>query len=57
MMAINDANLSIILLVFLLGVLNVYLQYSKWRLTCKEVLGVEQNQRYYDLYFTVFLLE
>lgn len=43
--AIRDANLSIIFIVFLLGVLNVYLQYSKWRLTCKEVLGVEAKSK------------
>lgn len=44
-LAINNANLTIILLVFLLGILNVYLQYSKWKLTCKEVLGVETKSK------------
>ncbi len=44
-LAINNANLAIIFLVFLLGILNVYLQYSKWRLTCKEVLGVEAKSK------------
>jgi len=44
-LAINNANLTIILLVFLLGMVNVYLQYSKWRLTCKEVLGVETKSK------------
>jgi uncharacterized protein (TIRG00374 family) len=44
-LAINDSNLSIIFLVFLLGIVNVYLQYSKWRLTCKEVLGLETKSK------------
>lgn len=43
LLAIKDVNLLIVLIVFLLGILNVYLQYSKWRLTCKEVLGVDEN--------------
>ncbi len=44
-LAIKNANLAIILLVILLGALNIYLQYSKWRLTCKEVLEVETKSK------------
>jgi uncharacterized membrane protein YbhN (UPF0104 family) len=37
--AIEEANLTIIGVVTLLGVINIYLQFSKWKLTCIEVLG------------------
>lgn len=36
--AIEEADLTIIGVVTLLGVVNIYLQFSKWRLTCTEVL-------------------
>lgn len=36
--AIEEADLTIIGVVTLLGVINIYLQFSKWRLTCTEVL-------------------
>jgi hypothetical protein len=44
-LAISNANHLVILLVFLLGILNLFLQYSKWKLTCREVLGVEANTK------------
>jgi len=36
--AISNANLYIISIVLLLGVVNIYLQFAKWNLTCLEVL-------------------
>ncbi|MBK9099221.1 MAG: hypothetical protein IPM14_14105 [bacterium] len=42
-LAISEANIAIIGFVILLGVLNIYLQYTKWRITCVEVLGVNDN--------------
>jgi uncharacterized membrane protein YbhN (UPF0104 family) len=42
-MAVQNVNLVLILLVILLGILNVYLQYLKWALTCSEVLSVEDK--------------
>jgi hypothetical protein len=41
--ALNQANLFIIGIVSILGILNVYLQYHKWRITCEEVLDVKDN--------------
>jgi uncharacterized protein (TIRG00374 family) len=38
-LALSNANLSVISIALLLSVLNIYLQYAKWRLTCTEVLG------------------
>jgi len=42
-MAVQNVNLVLILVVILLGILNVYLQYLKWGLTCAEVLTVEDK--------------
>ena len=36
--AFSNANLYIIAIVILLGVVNIYLQFAKWNLTCSEVL-------------------
>ena len=36
--AIENANLLLIAVAFLLSFANIYLQYSKWRLTCGQVL-------------------
>lgn len=37
--AVEEANLTIIGVVTILGVINIYLQFFKWKLTCTEVLG------------------
>lgn len=36
--AFSNANLYIIAIVILFGVVNIYLQFAKWNLTCSEVL-------------------
>jgi uncharacterized protein (TIRG00374 family) len=41
--ALSNANPNIISVVLLLGVVNIYLQYTKWHLTSREVLG-EDNK-------------
>jgi len=41
--AFFTANLYIISIVFILGIINIYLQYYKWNLTCSEVLN-EKNK-------------
>lgn len=43
--AINEANLFIITVVLVLGVLNIYLQFTKWKFTAAEVLGVQENSK------------
>lgn len=43
--AINDANLFIISIVLLLGVVNIYLQFTKWKLTATEVLRISDNYK------------
>ena len=53
-LAINNADLLIILLVLLLGILNIFLQYSKWKLTCKEVLGVNRKSKVFRSLFYGF---
>jgi uncharacterized membrane protein YbhN (UPF0104 family) len=52
--ALNEANLLVIGLVILLGVANIFLQYSKWRLTCAEVLGVSNNFKVFRSLFYGF---
>ena len=52
--AINEANLILIGLVMILGILNIYLQYSKWRITCNEVLGVKNNSKVFRSLFYGF---
>jgi len=41
--AVQNVNLVLILVVILLAILNVYLQYLKWGLTCSELLSVDDN--------------
>jgi uncharacterized membrane protein YbhN (UPF0104 family) len=43
--AINEADLFIIFVVLLLGIVNIYLQFTKWKLTVSEVLEVNQNSK------------
>lgn len=52
--AIRNANIEIILIVFLLGFLNIYLQYLKWGITCREVLGVQNNSKIFRSLFYGF---
>ena len=52
--ALNDANLTVIGLVIFLGVVNIFLQYSKWRLTCTEILGVLNNSKVFRSLFYGF---
>jgi uncharacterized protein (TIRG00374 family) len=52
--AIREANLWLIGLVMSLGILNIYLQYSKWRITCNEVLGVNDNSKVFRSLFYGF---
>lgn len=52
--AIKEANLLLIGLVMILGILNIYLQYSKWRITCNEVLGVKENSKVFRSLFYGF---
>jgi len=52
--ALQQANILIITYVFLLGFLNVYLQYSKWRITCAEVLEVKDNLKIFRSLFYGF---
>lgn len=49
--ALNEANVIIIGVVFLLGFVNIFLQYSKWRLTCVEVLEVKDNSKVFRSLF------
>lgn len=52
--ALNQANLFAIGAVFFLGVINIYLQYYKWRITCSEVLGVNDNSKIFRSLFYGF---
>ena len=52
--ALNNADHYIIGLVVALGILNIYLQYSKWRLTCKEVLKVDDKTKVFRSLFFGF---
>ncbi len=52
--AIKESNLLLIGLVMILGILNIYLQYSKWRITCKEVLGVKESSKVFRSLFYGF---
>ncbi|RPI65576.1 MAG: hypothetical protein EHM47_18620, partial [Ignavibacteriales bacterium] len=42
-LALGEANIVVIGIVILLGAVNIFLQYSKWRLTCAEVLEVNDK--------------
>jgi len=52
--ALNQANILIIGIVILLWILNVYLQYYKWRITCEEVLEVKNNLKVFRSLFYGF---
>ena len=52
--ALNEANLLVIGLVILLGVANIFLQYSKWRLTCAEVLEIKDKFKVFRSLFYGF---
>jgi uncharacterized membrane protein YbhN (UPF0104 family) len=52
--ALNEANLLVIGLVILLGIANIFLQYSKWRLTCVEVLEVKDKSKVFRSLFYGF---
>lgn len=54
LLAVNEANLVVIGIVLSLGVLNIYLQYSKWRLTSKEVLGETNRSKIFRSLFYGF---
>ena len=41
--ALSNANLYVIGVVVLLGIINIYLQYAKWNLTSREVLKVNDK--------------
>ena len=43
--AIKDADILFILAALLLLVLNIYLQYWKWRVVCTSVLGINNKKR------------
>ncbi|MBE0572250.1 MAG: flippase-like domain-containing protein [Ignavibacteriaceae bacterium] len=53
-LALKEANIAIIGIVILLGVLNIFLQYSKWRLTCVEVLAVNDKLKIFRSLFFGF---
>lgn len=53
-LALKEANIAIIGIVILLGVVNIFLQYSKWRLTCVEVLEVKNNSKVFRSLFYGF---
>jgi uncharacterized protein (TIRG00374 family) len=52
--ALNEANLLIIGVVILLGFFNIYLQFAKWRLTCDEVLKVNDKFKIFRSLFYGF---
>jgi uncharacterized membrane protein YbhN (UPF0104 family) len=43
--AIKNANLWLISIAFLLSFVNIYLQYSKWRITCNNVLQERKSSK------------
>jgi uncharacterized protein (TIRG00374 family) len=43
--AIKDADIFFILAALLLLVLNIYLQYLKWKVVCTNVLGINEKKR------------
>jgi uncharacterized membrane protein YbhN (UPF0104 family) len=53
-LALSEANVAIIGAVILLGVVNIFLQYSKWRLTCAEVLEVNDKFKVFRSLFYGF---
>ena len=53
-LALKEANIAIIGIVIFLGVVNIFLQYSKWRLTCVEVLEVKDRLKIFRSLFYGF---
>jgi uncharacterized membrane protein YbhN (UPF0104 family) len=53
-LALSEANVAVIGVVILLGILNIFLQYSKWRLTCAEVLKVNDRFKVFRSLFYGF---
>jgi uncharacterized protein (TIRG00374 family) len=49
--AFSNANLYIISVVLLLGVVNIYLQFTKWNLTCSEVLKEKNKSKVFRSLF------
>ena len=49
--AFSNVNLYIIGIVLLLGVVNIYLQFAKWNLTCSEVLKVNNKSKVFRSLF------
>ncbi len=43
--ALQNANLYLILAAFILSVINIYYQFAKWRLTCRQVLKETNNSK------------
>lgn len=52
--ALSNANLYIIAVVLLLGIINIYLQYAKWNLTSREVLRVNDKLKSFRSLFYGF---
>ncbi len=52
--ALEEANLFLIGFVLLLGLVNIFLQYSKWKLTCSEILKVDDGPKIFRSLFYGF---
>jgi|SRR5690554_2124305 len=49
--ALQDADYLLIFSAFILVVPNIYLQYFKWKLTCKSILNVDDKEK---IFFSLF---
>ncbi len=50
--ALQNANIYLLVSVLILGVLNIYFQFAKWRLTCKKVLTEDtQSKIFLSLFY------
>src|SRR5690554_6910519 len=49
--ALHDADYLLIFSAFILVVPNIYLQYFKWKLTCKSILNVDDKEK---IFFSLF---
>lgn len=45
LIALRNANIFLILITVFLGVLNIYFQFAKWKLTCTQVLKEEKKSK------------
>jgi uncharacterized protein (TIRG00374 family) len=52
--ALNEVNIFIVVIVFLLSIINIYLQYAKWKLTCSEVLNEKNRSKIFRSLFYGF---